>query len=176
MKIGTPIGGWLILVGLGVIATPLRLIVDSIREPLLVNGDGWMAAFATDQYAVFSYLFVIHIYHVFKLLFSVLLVVLFFERRSSFPRLMIIQLISSFFIIVSDEFAAAAIAADGTRASVPEIGRALISRIIWVPYLMISERVRETFVIRRDVGQNDDEENTIEKNRNIHLEETSQSV
>jgi hypothetical protein len=152
---GSPIGGWLVLFAIGVSIAPLRLLYDFVMQPSLLAGNAWMACLGSKQYGLFSYLLFAHVYNVFKLLFSGLLITLFFQRRSSFPLLMTIQMASGFAMTVADEFISQAISAGGTAANLKEIGRALLSVVIWIPYLHMSERVKETFVVRANGGGDD---------------------
>ena len=86
---------------------------------------------------------------------------------------MTIQIISSFAIVAIDESVAQAIATDGSKANISEIGRGLISMMIWVPYLNMSERVKETFVVRADNDEDDSQDNGVAEQQEIEAAETS---
>jgi hypothetical protein len=152
MVLGSPIGGWLILLGIAVVFSPFRLLFDFTMDPDLLTGNAWMICLASKQYGLFSYLIFAQVYNVLKLLFSVLLLVLFFQRRSSFPMLMTIQIAFGLVITLADELITEVVNTDGTLANYKEIGRALFSAVIWVPYLHLSQRVKETFTIRANRG------------------------
>lgn len=150
---GTPIGGWLILIGLGVALSPIRILIDLIRDTSLIDGSGWMTWLAAKQYGLFTFALFTHIYNIFNLLFTVLIAVLFFQRRSSFPRLMSIELAMTLIITAIDILLTRAVTDNPDGISSREVFRALGSAAIWIPYLNISTRVKETFVIR--IGDED---------------------
>jgi transglutaminase-like putative cysteine protease len=145
---GQPINGWLILLGLGLILGPIRLVVDVVQYPALLTGENWMSYLATKNYGLFSFVFFSQIFNVMKLLFSGLLIALFFERRSSFPRLMSILLAINLVVICTDTFLGRMLADDPATVPLTDAIQSLVGAAIWIPYLNISQRVKETFVIR----------------------------
>ena len=144
---GEPIGGWLMLVGLGVAFTPLRMIFDFIRDISLLTGEGWLNLWSTQQYGFAAFVFLEHIYNIFYVFFSVILLVLFFQKRSSFPSLIIIFYVAGCVITLLDNYVAHQISADAAIDS-KEIIRSIITMCIWVPYFRISERAKSTFTNR----------------------------
>jgi hypothetical protein len=152
---GLPIEGWLMLFAIGVVFAPLRLLFDFFSNPDLITGSAWMSWLSARRYGLSAYMLFIQAYNLLQLLFSVLLVLLFFQRRSSFPRLMTIKIAISFAVTLADVVIAQTISAEGGSENFQEIGRTLFAAIIWIPYLNMSERVKETFVIRANGGDND---------------------
>jgi hypothetical protein len=145
---GTPIGGWLVLLGLGVTFTPVRILFDLSTNTDLITGAGWMTWLAAKKYGLFGFTLFTHLYNIFNLLFTILIGVLFYQRRSSFPRLMSIELALSFVVITSDILITRSISPSPEDISLKEVFRAFVAAAIWIPYLNISKRVKETFVIR----------------------------
>jgi transglutaminase-like putative cysteine protease len=154
MVSGSPIGGWLVLMAFGVVFSPIRMCYELVTQPELFSGAGWITWLAAKRYDLFTYTFITQVYNICKLLFSVLIVVLFFQRRTSFPLLMTIQLATSFIIVTADGLIAK-YALDDSAVSSEESVRAFVAALIWIPYLQMSQRVKETFVIR---NHNRDEE------------------
>jgi hypothetical protein len=79
--------------------------------------------------------------------FTALAVILFFTRRREAPRWMIVILGGTAAFLVLDTIAASALA-DAT-SNPEEIGQlvgACLVALIWVPYFLVSERVKATFV------------------------------
>ena len=115
---GKQLGGWLILVGIGVV-----LNVGGNLSELLVEAN---------------------ILNLILLLAACYLAYLFFSKHYLFPRIYIcIQLITLFIILV--------VLATDTMPSENEwtllIGVAGV--LIWVPYMLLSKRVKETFVEKK---------------------------
>lgn len=152
---GLPLGGWLILFGIGVMLTPLRLLYDLVTNLDTVTGAAWMISYNTQQYGLFFLLIFIHAYNVFFLLFSTMLAVQFIQRRSSFPRLMTISMLANLVVITIDSFIADAY--NPSPDNFMSVLKVLIATLIWVPYLNISDRVKETFVIRSPENKNGDD-------------------
>jgi hypothetical protein len=81
--------------------------------------------------------------------FSIYLLYLFFRKSSRFPRAYILISIAGFAFVLTDALAAQIVLpeqplldADTAR----ELGRSAISAAIWIPYMLFSKRVRNTFV------------------------------
>lgn len=145
------IGGWLILLAFGLLATPLRIAADS--KDLWYVYSSLQASILSDQYgmgmlAVIAGEIVGNIAMVVAMLF---IIGLFFARRHTFPRALIGFFLLSFVFWGADTLA--------TRHFLPpeeidpaDAGQRLrmgIGAVIWSLYLRKSERVRATFTRRR---------------------------
>jgi hypothetical protein len=88
---------------------------------------------------------------------SIVALVLFFRQSPAFPRLMIGILIGGFLFLLTDLVGGRAIPAIAEQPTDPDsirdLSRAAIGCLIWVPYLMRSRRVRNTFVPLADASQ-----------------------
>ena len=148
------LGGWLVLVGLGIVISPLRIIgmVFPICFEMLSNGS-WnvMTSPGTEAYhplwAPILYGEIV-INGAFVLAW-IFIGFLFFSKKKVFPRWYIgIMLFTPLFIIVD---------ALATKVVLPhqpvfdpktaaELGRLLIVSLIWIPYMLVSKRVKATFI------------------------------
>ncbi len=147
-----PIGGWLILIGLAMIFSLIRIIFQLFNEDLF-DKEIW-ELFSNPSSLYFSeglQLLIIAetVYNALILVFMVLLLVLFTKRRSSFPALYIIFVIVNFVFLTADYFVAdhyfemeAQDEAEFTR----DIISTIIAAAVWIPYMLLSERVKNTFI------------------------------
>jgi transglutaminase-like putative cysteine protease len=150
---GTPIGGVLYLMALAVIGTPIRLLVAVASDSDFYLNGTWTIWLDTEQYGVFIFGLLSHIYNLVKLLFAILLAVLFFERRSAFPILMSVQIASSVIFLGADTLVNYYI--NPTSVEYKTIIQTIISAVVWLPYLYISTRVKETFVNQSEFGDHE---------------------
>lgn len=151
IKMEEKIGGWLILIATGLIFTPLILTIQFYNT-------GYLA------FPVYDYLFnkdnldfnpmlgLILVYEIlgntFLIIISVLLNLLFFTRRSSFPKIMIIYLLSNLAFLSLDVLLGVSFINISFEENIYPIGKLFLSVCIWVPYFLYSERVKDTFVKR----------------------------
>ena len=80
--------------------------------------------------------------------FDLALLVLLFKRARRFPAAFIAFALLNLFFVVSDAalgWQIPAVAARGLEGFATEIGRSLAVVAIWVPYMLVSKRVRNTF-------------------------------
>jgi transglutaminase-like putative cysteine protease len=144
-----PIEGVLILPALGVVFGPIRHVAGLVKEPVLFNGTGWVGHFMSSSYGLGVLAFAEQLYNVTLLVFSVFMIIMFFKRRSSVPRLMIIYYVVPVIFLLADGVAAGMLAPeydmfqDSAAIFVQIVGAA-----IWIPYFIRSQRVKRTFVIR----------------------------
>ncbi|MBC3541295.1 DUF3857 domain-containing protein [Rufibacter sediminis] len=154
------IGGWLGLVGFGLVLTPFRLMYE-IATGEWISLDIWNKLGDADSSLynpVALWVLVLTIvYNVFFFCYSVLIVTLFFKKRSSLPRLVTIFYAVSLAGMIADACAVSALGGDVTTAY-SSITRSLFAAAIWIPYFNLSRRVRETFINRLFPKQEDREE------------------
>jgi len=147
------IGGWLILPAIGVVVAPIRLLVglkellpsyaaDSWSQLTTVGGAAYHALWAPtllfELAANLGYL-----------VFSLLLLVLFFQKRRGAPRLYIALLGAYALMQVIDIALMQAIPAAATKVTGKDWGelmRSLMVFGIWGSYFHLSRRVKATFV------------------------------
>ncbi len=149
------IGGWLILIAIGLIFAPIRLLVVLFKDLLpAVSADTWsrLTTPGTESYhQLWAPLLLFEIIgNCLFILFPIIIAVFFFQRKRFVPTLIIILLFSNLVFVAIDYFAANLIpfvAAQEDMGSLVELVRVLIACGIWVPYLFVSKRVKGTFVV-----------------------------
>ncbi len=148
------LGGWLILVGIGLCLGPLVRCAN-----LLLNWEGffsmqtWQAVALpeSEQYhPLYTPLLIFELLcNVVLLGWNILAICLFFDRRRFFPRAYIGLLVFNAVFLLTDEIVGAAIpsvAAAATGSSKATLLRALVMSAIWIGYMLTSRRVKATFV------------------------------
>ena len=146
------LGGWLILVAIGLIITPLRLGVDGVRIFLpLFAPEKWHLINTPGSELYHPYLGPLLIYEVAgnttTALFALVMLGLFFSRKRFFLKLMILYLaVNALFVfgdhvLVRQVFPGMATSPQGIR----ELARVTAGCLIWIPYLLVSKRVKATF-------------------------------
>ncbi|MBU2995545.1 DUF3857 domain-containing protein [Cellulophaga baltica] len=147
------IGGWLVLPAIGLTLTPIFMLIDLITETSYYNKNSWINFIDSglENYNILIGIYGLELfYNYLFLIFSILLIVLFYKRRTSIPQLMTIFYISNFLFILLD-YIAFQFFTDLTftnaeiSESYNEITRAFIGSVIWIPYFNISKRVKNTF-------------------------------
>ena len=148
------LGGWLILVAIGLIVSPLRIGYFLIKEFVPIFEKGYWAILTTpgsDAYhPLWEPLLIFEIAGNFIFLVTgIILIFLFFAKSYRLPILMVAYLALNLLFVVSDFLFAdliPAVAAQNDSESVRELVRAIAGAIIWIPYFLVSKRVKSTFV------------------------------
>jgi transglutaminase-like putative cysteine protease len=159
------LGGWLILVTIGISITPLLLIYDLISAPEYYNSYMWQGIFTLDgssQNLMFGLLMGFEqIYNIVFLVFSVFVFMLLYNKRSTFPFFGVIFYVVSAIFIIIDSMLALNINPEVFTAAdklelYNEVTRSIIAAIIWVPYILRSKRVKQTFVCHTSTKNNEE--------------------
>lgn len=148
------LGGWLILVGIGVVIGPIRLLAVFIPLYFPMFSDGTWAALTTPSSAVYTPYFGAMLiaemcFNSLMLLACLFLVFLFFTKNHLFPKVYIGIIAASLIFIPLDAWVVTAVFPDQSMFdpdTLKEFGRTLIAAVIWVPYMLVSKRVKATFV------------------------------
>lgn len=148
------LGGWLILVGIGVVIAPIRMIISLVPVYQPVFEDGTWAALTTAGSEFYTpYLGTLLMSEILfnALLFiaSIYLIYLFFARHYLFPKVYIaISVIALVFIPINASLVTKLFPGEPMfdPVTVRDFGRAFFGCMIWVPYMLLSERVKLTFV------------------------------
>lgn len=148
------IGGWLILVAIGIVSGPFRLlfILLTIHGPVISQGT--LAELTNpanpDYHPLFGPLFIFEvIVNVIFLIWSAANLYWFFRRRSFFPKVYILFLIANLWIMILDhvlENMIPFIAANYDGSDLEDIFKAFVGAFIWIPYFLVSRRVKGTFI------------------------------
>lgn len=148
------LGGWLILIGLGIVFSPLKIIalVFSTYSEIFSN-DAWevLTKPGTDAYNPLWGPILIG-----EILINTILVVawvfiafLFFTKKKVFPKWFIGILLFTLIFILIDALAIKLVLPNEPifdEETAKEFVRTLIISLIWIPYILISKRVKATFI------------------------------
>ena len=148
------IKGWLILVGFGVLLSPVRLFFElsQVYLPLFQDGTFQQMILPSSEAYNFPFSMVLlgeTIFNLFMIGASLYLIYLFFTKKASFPKLYILILAMTIIFIPLDALLVSWIFPEieaFDSDTVREITRAVIGGAIWIPYMLVSERVKATFV------------------------------
>ena len=148
------LGGWLIFVAIGLVVTPLKLVSLLLTTFLPLFKDGTVQALTTPGSEHYHPLWrALIAYEVFgNGLFALAflgLAILFFSKSRRFPKLYMAPLLTNLVFLIGDEIMGSqipALASSDNFDSMKEIVRTMIACCIWVPYMMVSKRVKNTFV------------------------------
>jgi hypothetical protein len=149
------IGGWLVLVVIGLLVTPIRIGQFMVANHWAIFRDGAWPILTTpgtgSYHVLWGPLIVFEIIGNTGSIVLALVVLWFLFRKSrSTPRLAITWLIWNTAFVVIDYFAAdliPVVAAQADPNSVKELMRSVLAAAIWIPYFLVSKRVKATFVL-----------------------------
>ena len=146
--------GWLILIGLGLVFSPIRLV--AIYYPLFsqIFTDGTWEIVTTQgsefYHPLWAPLLIGElIFNGGLVLLCLYLIYLFFTRDQLFPKVYIFMMVISFVFILLDAWISTIVLPDEPMFD-PDTTKgfinAIIGVIVWVPYMLVSRRVKATFV------------------------------
>lgn len=147
------IGGWLVLLAIGLCFTPLILLYRVLANPDFFNPEIW--SLWTNGYLEMGILIAFEIiFNTSAFVFSILILILFFKKRTIAPKVIIIYMVANFLFLMLDTAVVISTNSDFiSEMEKSEVYTQIISSLIrisiWVPYLIFSERVKDTFVVRR---------------------------
>jgi len=147
------IGGWLILPVIGMFVFPVRVAAILVTDYWPLFERGIWANLTTPGSPVYHPLWApVILYEIACngafLLFDLVLLILLFSKSRRFPMAFVVFALLNVFFILSDAALAwqiPAVAARGLEGAAGEIARSLVVAAIWVPYMLVSKRVRNTF-------------------------------
>jgi hypothetical protein len=147
------IGGWLILPVIGLFVFPVRAAMSFVTDYWPIFQDGIWGNLTTPGSEVYNPLWAPLIVgeifcNVAFLLFDLALLYLLFARSHRFPKAFIVFALANLAFVAGDAAIAwqiPAVAARGLEGVGAEIARTLVVAAVWVPYMLVSRRVRNTF-------------------------------
>jgi len=152
IKNAQQIGGWLIVIAIGISIAPISILI-TMGKSGLYNQTTWDNLDNLSRFATFAYKFAFifeSIANAYLLSFSLLIIFTFFNRRKSLPYFFIAFKISSFIVLLLDIMLAFWVDGGSTGHSyISDITRLVIQgafATIWILYFLKSERVKATFV------------------------------
>jgi hypothetical protein len=148
------IGGWLIFVAIGLFIWPLRLLLLCYKTYMPIFQNNYWEALTTpgtvSYHGLWAPLLVFEISgNAVFFVFCIVLIALFFRKSPLFPRLYITCLALNVVFVTGDFFFSdliPAVAAESDTESVRELIRSIVGAAIWIPYMLVSARVKNTFV------------------------------
>ncbi|MCP4986689.1 MAG: DUF2569 domain-containing protein [Colwellia sp.] len=148
------LGGWLILVALGVVLSPLRLLHLSGTTFPPIFTDGTWEALTTQGSEAYSpiwgpFLIGEILINLIMVLLGIYLVYLFFTKKATLPKWYFgLALFSTVFIVI-DAYIVTLVVPDMevfNSETMKELGHSLVRLLIWSPYLLFSQRSKDTFL------------------------------
>ena len=148
------LSGWLILVGIGIVFSPIRLVATYYPIFSQIFTDGTWEILTTPGTEVYNVMWAPLliseiVYNSAMVLASVYLIYLYFSKHYLFPKIYIAIIAISLVFIPLDAWLSTFVLPDEPMFdpdTTKEFARALIGGLIWVPYMLISKRVKATFV------------------------------
>jgi hypothetical protein len=148
------LGGWLILLGIGLLLTPLIRIRLLAKSGVVYSTSSWRTI--TDPAGGYdSLLAPILLYELFfqltLLVFSLLLIVLYFRKKRTFPTVLIAYLLFQFVVFTVDEVlvktrSGKTVTTNARAPAMPAMAQTMVPLIVWGLYVSRSKRVKMTFL------------------------------
>jgi hypothetical protein len=157
----TGLGGWLVLVAIGLVLAPLRILAFLLQTFVPIFSDGTWTVLTTPgsehYHPLWAPLLVFEVVVNLAFAFAGLWLLVLFSRRSqNFPRVYVwLALLNIPFIFVDAWLGSFVLTEEPVfdRATAGELARSIVGAAIWVPYMLSSRRVRNTFVVGRAAVQ-----------------------
>ena len=150
-----PIGGLLILVALGLVIGLIQNVVSYVSSLRVVfDSSIWGALTEPNSPAYHPYWKPVMLYEAVAgpvlIFFIAVALWFFFRKKRAFPKLIVVLIPSFFALMLIGYYLSGFIPAVAESADYAGLGRDLITRFIamhiWIPYFLVSDRVKKTFV------------------------------
>jgi len=147
------LGGWLVLVAIGLVVTPIRIAILFLQLYVPLFADGIWGQITNpaspDYHPMWGPLIIFEMAgNLVLMCTAIVALTLFFRRSRHFPKLMIGFYLGGLLFVVLDHFSMQFIphlAAQSDPGDVQELVRSFVTCAIWIPYMLRSRRVRNTF-------------------------------
>ncbi len=142
------LGGWILLPAFGLIITPLVMLVQFFQlwNEGSYNASTWVNVASEFGFGGLLFIYIESILNVTLLLWTIILIILLFKKRSNFPKLITYYYIFSFLLMIGDSFIASLFIPEEPIWN-RDVTRSLIVAAIWIPYFHYSDRVKNTFTV-----------------------------
>ncbi len=148
------LGGWLIFIGLAIVISPLRILAQVLPVYLKVFSNGSWTTLTTPGTEAYNPLWSPIILGEIAingglLVAWILAAFLFFKRSTTFPKYYIGLLLFTPTFILLDTLAIKMVLPEESlfdAETTKELVRSFVGAIIWVPYMLVSKRVKATFI------------------------------
>ncbi len=143
------IGGWLVLPAIGLVLTPFILIFHLVSNDYFNKNiwQGFRLGGYENHRILNLYMGFELFYNIAFLVFTILLILMFFKRRTGLPKLMVIFYSTNLLAVLLGGFVLNQ-SGLSDASTFKDIFRAILSAAIWIPYFLLSKRVKETFTQR----------------------------
>ncbi len=146
--------GWLILVGIGIVAAPVRMLYSlvPVYKPIFEDGSWEAISVMTSELynPSLSYLIIGEIIiNAIIFIGALTLIYYYFKKHYLFPKVYISLILLSLIFIPLDAWIVTKVLPGETMfdpETMKEFLKTILAVVIWVPYMLISERVKLTFV------------------------------
>ncbi|MCW8451823.1 DUF2569 domain-containing protein [Legionella quinlivanii] len=148
------LNGWLILVAIGMVLAPIRIVITLLTTYPQIFSSGTWEALTTKGNEGYNPLWGPIIIGELSINFILLMLLLylaylFFSKSRHFPKWFIGIAIFSIVFIVADAFAVKMVAPNEPvfdPDTIREFMHSVMVAVIWVPYMLVSKRVKATFI------------------------------
>lgn len=148
------LGGWLILVGIGITLSPLILLFQMVPLYVDIFTNGSFEVLTTEGYDTYHPLWAPvlmseMVYNALLAITGFYLIYLYYTKHYLFPRIYIAMVVTMLIAIPLNAWLVTLVLEDSEMfdaETTKEWVRTAISALIWIPYMLISERVKLTFV------------------------------
>jgi len=149
-------GGWMVLVAFGIFVRPLFTtyrLSQSVSD-LDLNVWNFLTTSGYENYHILWGPAILGsaMANAFLLPIGILQIILYFQLRTSFPIPVILELVFLFLLTLISAIVYQILPGVGEEAKVETLTQAakiFLASLVWIPYLLVSKRVRNTFVKRR---------------------------
>ena len=152
-KAYSKIGGWLILFALGLVLYPVQTLFLLVTELFpAVFSNNWAALTSPENPGYHSLWAPLVIFELVGssvfFMYSILLIVWFFQRRRRVPGLVYFFLAANIFFVSTDYLIINLFLIRGNSMNLDttiNFVRTVVAGAVWIPYFMFSRRVKQTF-------------------------------
>ncbi|MEP4534622.1 MAG: DUF3857 domain-containing protein [Cyclobacteriaceae bacterium] len=143
-----PIGGWLVLPAIGLVISPFVLGYQIFNADYF-NAAIWSQSYSgltSDTFGFKLFLALELVVNILLLIFTLLVLIQFFQRRTSLPLIISVYYSVNFVIPLFDSLAADFFfGVSIAKEDITNLVKSFVAVAIWVPYFNISERSKSTF-------------------------------